>query len=297
MTYRATRGAPAAGARADPCWSCLEGWIDAGLGAHHGAASRCWAARHRDGLATLRRRRADRPPGPPARPAASLDGVDDGLTLAGDRAAAAARTDRPRPAVLVGPEPDMRWQPFSAAGRRPRPPSSASGWWSAWAPSRRRSPTPGRCGWSATATTPELAARGRLHAAATIDVPAGIQAGARAGVRRRRHPGGRPVGPGPPLRRGHAVPGGQRRPARQAGRARPGSQLDRTGDLPRRRPAQTCAQIDAAHRQHRGAPADGRASSRRRPTQDAGRPAASAIALGRRARRRARALPARAGQD
>ena len=169
----------------------LEGWIDAGLAAATATASLLGAMPNElvatfdaDELIDYRARR------PTLR---IVNGVDTELRWAGDPA---ARRDQPHRAH--GPDPDRArarhaLAPFIAEVVQLAVPPRGRAGRRAWAPSRPRCPTPGRCGWSAPPPTPSWpAGSGSCRPPSTCRPASRAPSSSPSG-----RPGSRPSGCGP----------------------------------------------------------------------------------------------------
>ena len=151
------------------------------------------------------------------RPIARLeDGVTTELTWPAIRIVAGKDRVGADILYLTGPEPDFRWPTFIEAvvglaqGLQVR---TVVGLGAFPAPTPHTRPV--RLASTVPPQSADLAGRvGTVHG--TLEVPAGVQAALEVSLGIAGDTGDRPVGPGPPLRVGHALPRGQRRPDRGA---------------------------------------------------------------------------------
>ena len=251
----------------------LKGWIDAGLGAD-GAADVLLEQLDRRTVARFDADAAARLAGPPADRC--------GSSTASTRSSPGRRPSSPGPSDAAGNDVLLlsATSPTTPGWRSPSrsstwPSTSAPGWWSASAPTPRRCPTPARrC---SPPRPPSDVAGQRACVRTSVEVPAGVQ----GMIERRAAVTGLPAlglwAQVPHYVVGHALPGGQPRPARRRANAR---RRPRPAASPTS-PSGPIASRDRARRADRPeprAPGDGRASSRPRPTQAA----TSAAALGHR---------------
>ena len=270
----------------------LEGWVDAGLGATTAIATLLGQG-HTEPIVDLQRRALPGPagaaPGGPHR-----QRRHDRADLAPHGACATGRTSAGRDMLfLVGPEPDFHWRAFTDAvvglARSWRVRMVVGlGAFPAPAPHTR----PVKLAATAPAESADLIEQVGI-VQGELEVPAGVLAALEMAFGANGTPRRQPVGAGPPLRGGHAVPRGERGADRGAGRggARPDPRLVGAAAGGR----QLAAPGRPAHRGQRRAPGHGaqaRGEHRRLRGQRHG---SRRGAVGRRDRRRARALPAGRG--
>ena len=200
----------------------LDGWIDAGVARRERHVRAGSSSTGADADRHVRRRPAARPPRPAAdhAPGQRADHRPDWPAIELRAGTDAAGNDL---LLLIGAEPDFEWQAFaeprSWSSRRT---SSARmvvdlGAYPAPVPhTRRREPGGDHLVGGA------VRARSTATCAGTLDVPGGIHAVIDVAANARRHPHAGAVGPGAPLRVVHALPRGQRGPARGARTTWPG---------------------------------------------------------------------------
>ena len=186
----------------------LEGWVDAGLGATTAIAALLGQGHDRADR-HLQRRALPRPAGPAAG-GPHRQRRHHRADLAPHRRAPGARTSRgatcsswsaPSPTSTGAPSPTP-WSGWPAPG--------GCAWWSGWGPSRRPAPhtRPVKLAATAPASSAHLIEQVGI-VQGELEVPAGVLSALEMAFGGDGHAGGEPVGPGAPLRGGHAVPRGR----------------------------------------------------------------------------------------
>ena len=198
----------------------------------------------------LRRRRAHRLSSPPADPADRQRSRHRAALVR--HPALVAATNRTGP-DRAGPDRSGARHALASVHRRggaTRVPPGGGHWWSAWAPFRRRSPTPDRSAWSVPRREAELAGQvGYLPA--SIDVPSGVQGALEFAFGEAKIPAVGLWARVPHYAAAMPYPAAVRGPARRAGPAWPTWSSTRRRCTPRRRAThQQIEQLIAGSEEH-----------------------------------------------